>query len=112
MSNMHECFQYCSVSVGPVHKKDVMKASVMLEHDNQLVLIIIYIKIRFERTNNLIIPIPHKVCFATTLGPRLAQQCWFTICWFTAWASFMPCGALLSLIYTNHILINPMFQIL
>lgn len=27
--------QYCSVSVGPVHKRDVMKASVMLEHDNQ-----------------------------------------------------------------------------
>ena len=27
--------QYCGVSIGPVHKKDVMKASVMLEHDSQ-----------------------------------------------------------------------------
>ena len=27
--------QYCGVSIGPVHRKDVMKASVMLEHDSQ-----------------------------------------------------------------------------
>ena len=30
-------WQYCGVSIGPVHKKDVMKASVMLEHDSQSV---------------------------------------------------------------------------
>lgn len=29
------CFQYSGISIGPVHKKDVMKASVMLEHDSQ-----------------------------------------------------------------------------
>ena len=28
-------FQYCGVNIGPVHKRDVMKASVMLEHDSQ-----------------------------------------------------------------------------
>ena len=27
--------QYCGVNIGPVHKRDVMKASVMLEHDSQ-----------------------------------------------------------------------------
>lgn len=27
--------QYSGVSIGPVHKKDVMRASVMLEHDSQ-----------------------------------------------------------------------------
>lgn len=38
-----ECFmmvltctqQYSAVNLGPLHKKDVMKASVMLEHDSQ-----------------------------------------------------------------------------
>ena len=29
--------QYAGVNIGPVHKKDVMKASVMLERDNQYV---------------------------------------------------------------------------
>ena len=28
-------FQYSGVNIGPVHKRDVMKASVMLEHDSQ-----------------------------------------------------------------------------
>lgn len=27
--------QYAGINIGPVHKKDVMKASVMLEHDPQ-----------------------------------------------------------------------------
>lgn len=27
--------QYSGINIGPVHKKDVMKASVMLEHDPQ-----------------------------------------------------------------------------
>lgn len=32
------CFvvlQYSGINIGPIHKKDVMKASVMLEHDAQ-----------------------------------------------------------------------------
>lgn len=29
--------QYAGVNIGPVHKKDIMRASVMLEHDAQLV---------------------------------------------------------------------------
>ena len=29
------CLQYAGINIGPVHKKDVMKASVMLEHDPQ-----------------------------------------------------------------------------
>ena len=28
-------WQYAGVNIGPVHKKDVTKASVMLEHDSQ-----------------------------------------------------------------------------
>ncbi|CAB3992362.1 eukaryotic translation initiation factor 5B [Paramuricea clavata] len=39
---------YCSVSVGPVHKKDVMKASVMLEHDNQFAVILAF-DVKVER---------------------------------------------------------------
>ena len=27
--------QYSGINIGPVHRKDVMKASVMLEHDSQ-----------------------------------------------------------------------------
>ena len=27
--------QYAGVNIGPVHKKDVLRASVMLEHDSQ-----------------------------------------------------------------------------
>lgn len=27
--------QYAGINIGPVHKRDVMKASVMLEHDSQ-----------------------------------------------------------------------------
>lgn len=30
-------FQYAGINIGPVHKKDVMKASTMLEHDLQYV---------------------------------------------------------------------------
>lgn len=30
-----EMFQYAGINIGPVHKKDIMKASVMLEHDSQ-----------------------------------------------------------------------------
>lgn len=30
--------QYAGINIGPVHKKDVMKASVMLEHDPQYVI--------------------------------------------------------------------------
>lgn len=30
-----EIFQYAGINIGPVHKKDIMKASVMLEHDSQ-----------------------------------------------------------------------------
>lgn len=29
--------QYAGINIGPVHKKDVMKASTMLEHDPQYV---------------------------------------------------------------------------
>jgi len=29
------CMQYAGINIGPVHKRDVMKASVMLEHDPQ-----------------------------------------------------------------------------
>lgn len=29
------CVQYAGINIGPVHKKDVMKASTMLEHDPQ-----------------------------------------------------------------------------
>lgn len=29
--------QYAGINIGPVHKKDVMKASAMLEHDPQYV---------------------------------------------------------------------------
>ena len=28
-------FQYAGINIGPVHKKDIMKASVMIEHDLQ-----------------------------------------------------------------------------
>ena len=28
-------FQYAGINIGPVHKKDIMRASVMLEHDGQ-----------------------------------------------------------------------------
>lgn len=28
-------FQYAGINIGPVHKKDIMKASIMLEHDSQ-----------------------------------------------------------------------------
>ena len=28
-------FQYAGINIGPVHKKDIMRASVMLEHDSQ-----------------------------------------------------------------------------
>ena len=28
-------FQYAGINIGPVHKKDIMKASIMLEHDPQ-----------------------------------------------------------------------------
>lgn len=28
-------FQYAGINIGPVHKKDIMKASIMLEHDAQ-----------------------------------------------------------------------------
>jgi len=28
-------FQYCGINIGPVHKRDIMKASVMLEHNDQ-----------------------------------------------------------------------------
>lgn len=31
------CLQYAGINIGPVHKKDVMKASTMLEHDPQYV---------------------------------------------------------------------------
>ena len=39
-ARVNNCFvlfftQYAGVNIGPVHKKDVMKASVMLEHDSQ-----------------------------------------------------------------------------
>ena len=30
-------FQYAGINIGPVHKKDIMKASIMLEHDPQWV---------------------------------------------------------------------------
>ena len=30
--------QYSGVNIGPVHKKDIMKCSTMLEHDSQWVL--------------------------------------------------------------------------
>lgn len=30
--------QYAGINIGPVHKKDVMKASAMLEHDPQYVI--------------------------------------------------------------------------
>ena len=30
--------QYAGINIGPVHKRDVMKASAMLEHDNQWVM--------------------------------------------------------------------------
>lgn len=32
--------QYAGINIGPVHKKDVMKASTMLEHDPQYVALI------------------------------------------------------------------------
>jgi translation initiation factor 5B len=32
--------QYCGINIGPVHKKDITKASTMLEHDSQLVFIL------------------------------------------------------------------------
>lgn len=33
-------FQYAGINIGPVHKKDVMKASTMLEHDPQYVFVL------------------------------------------------------------------------
>lgn len=38
LSNQFVClfvFQYSGIRIGPVVKKDVMKASIMLEHDSQ-----------------------------------------------------------------------------
>ena len=34
--------QYCGINIGPVHKKDVMKASTMLEHDSQWAVILAF----------------------------------------------------------------------
>lgn len=39
---------YCGVNIGPVHKRDVMKASVMLEHDSQWAVILAF-DIKVER---------------------------------------------------------------
>ncbi|CAI8008990.1 Eukaryotic translation initiation factor 5B [Geodia barretti] len=41
-------FQYCGVNIGPVHKRDVMKASVMLEHDSQWAVILAF-DVKVER---------------------------------------------------------------
>ena len=40
--------QYAGINIGPVHKKDVMKASVMLEHDPQYAVILAF-DVRIER---------------------------------------------------------------
>ena len=37
--------QYAGVNIGPVHKKDVMKASAMLERDNQCVKSVVLLNI-------------------------------------------------------------------
>jgi translation initiation factor 5B len=37
-----KCVQYCGINIGPVHKKDVMKASTMLEHDAQWAVILAF----------------------------------------------------------------------
>ncbi|XP_077152659.1 eukaryotic translation initiation factor 5B isoform X1 [Ranitomeya variabilis] len=39
---------YAGINIGPVHKKDVMKASVMLEHDSQYAVILAF-DVRIER---------------------------------------------------------------
>lgn len=44
--------QYSGIRIGPVVKKDVMKASIMLEHDSQWVL---YVKIIVNQLCNLVI---------------------------------------------------------
>ena len=36
-NNICFCLQYSGIRIGPVVKKDVMKASIMLEHDSQWV---------------------------------------------------------------------------
>lgn len=33
---------YAGINIGPVHKKDIMKASVMLEHDSQWAVILAF----------------------------------------------------------------------
>ena len=42
ISPYHPSLQCSGINIGPVHKKDIMKASVMIEHDSQLVHMIQY----------------------------------------------------------------------
>lgn len=39
---MHKCFQYSAIRIGPVVKRDVMKASAMLEHESQYATILAF----------------------------------------------------------------------
>ena len=46
--NKFYCFQYAGVKIGPVVKRDVMKASVMLEHEEKYTVILAF-DVRVER---------------------------------------------------------------
>jgi translation initiation factor IF-2 len=43
------------VNIGPIHKKDIMKASTMLEHDDQYVILLCFVSVRNSAYMNNVI---------------------------------------------------------